>query len=71
MKISEKDRRYLSEKYELSNYFLDELEQFLNTLRESGDTNMMGAVPYIQAEFGIDRYAAKAVLFAWMGRSKN
>lgn len=39
---------------------------FLNQLRQSGETNMFGAAPYLQAEFGLDRYEAKAVLMEWM-----
>ena len=29
---------------------------FLDELRESGDTNMFGAQPYIVDEFGIDKH---------------
>lgn len=46
------------------NYFA-----YLDQLRESGVTNMMGAVPYLQAEFpelAKDRLRAKQVLVAWM-----
>lgn len=39
---------------------------FLNQLRFSGETNMFGAAPYLQAEFGLDRHEAKAVLMEWM-----
>lgn len=39
---------------------------FLNQLRFSGETNMFGATPYLQAEFGLDRHEAKAVLMEWM-----
>jgi hypothetical protein len=41
--------------------------QFLNELRASGDTNMFGASPYLQAEFGLDRREARRVLSDWMG----
>ena len=41
--------------------------QFLNELRESGDINMLGASPYLQAEFGLDRREARRVLSDWMG----
>ena len=41
--------------------------QFLNELRESGDTNMWGASPYLEAEFGLDRREARRVLSDWMG----
>lgn len=39
---------------------------FLDDLRESGITNMMGSTPYIQREFGIDKREAKAHLLKWM-----
>jgi len=41
------------------NYFLDEL-------RESGETNMFGAAAYLVAEFGVSREEAKFLLLNWM-----
>jgi|SanBayMetagenome_1026888.scaffolds.fasta_scaffold242434_2 hypothetical protein len=46
-------------KQEQVNYFLDEL-------RESGATNMFGAVPYIVEEFGFSRQEAQKFLVNWM-----
>ena len=46
-------------KQEQVNYFLDEL-------RESGVTNMFGAAAYLVAEFGVSREEAKALLLNWM-----
>ena len=42
---------------------------YLDQLRESGVTNMFGAVPYLQAEFpelSSDRARASQVLQLWM-----
>lgn len=39
---------------------------YLEKLRESGVTNMFGAVPFLQMEFGMSHNAAKAVLNDWM-----
>jgi len=39
---------------------------FLNDLRESGDTNMFGATPYLIEEFALDKYDARAILSYWM-----
>lgn len=39
---------------------------FLNNLRMSGATNMFGATPYLQEEFGLDRQEAKDILMEWM-----
>lgn len=39
---------------------------FLNDLRDSGVTNMYGAVPYIVNRFGIDNSEASKLLSLWM-----
>ena len=39
---------------------------YLNRLRESGDTNMFGAAPYLQDEFDLDRREARKILSEWM-----
>ncbi len=42
---------------------------FLEKLRESGEINMHGAVPYLQKEFpelAGDRSRARKILLAWM-----
>jgi hypothetical protein len=50
---------------------MKEYFEFLETLRSSGVTNMFGAAPYLQREFGLDKYAAKDVLMAWMESYKS
>ena len=50
---------------------MKEYFEFLETLRSSGITNMFGAVPYLQQEFGLDRYKARDVLLAWMESYKR
>ena len=45
---------------------LDEHLLFLDDLRESGQTNMFGAVPYLKYAFGLDKKKAKIVLVYWM-----
>lgn len=44
----------------------DEHKEFLDNLRESGVTNMFGAAPYLEEEFGLDSKEAKAILAEWM-----
>lgn len=39
---------------------------YLEKLRRSGVTNMYGAAPFLQKEFGMSYNAAKAVLSDWM-----
>ena len=43
-----------------------EMFEYLDDLRASGETNMYGAAPYLQDEFGLDRREARAVLQRWM-----
>ena len=43
-----------------------EVLEFLNILRDSGATNMFGAVPYIKDEFNLDSKEAKSLLSLWM-----
>lgn len=45
--------------------------EYLNNLRDSGVTNMFGAVPYLRAEFGLDRNTARQILATWMKSSMN
>jgi hypothetical protein len=39
---------------------------YLDRLRESGITNMFGAGPYVENEFGLGRQEAKEHLIEWM-----
>lgn len=40
--------------------------EYLDGLRDSGVTNMYGAGPYLEAEFGLDRHTARSYLTQWM-----
>ena len=44
----------------------EEMFEYLNTLRETGVTNMFGASPYLQQAFGLERREAKNILTEWM-----
>jgi len=44
----------------------NEMFEYLNTLRESGVTNMFGAGQYLEQAFDIDRREAKNILLEWM-----
>jgi hypothetical protein len=46
--------------------FMEQYFSYLNVLRESGVTNMFGASPFLEKEFGLNRHEAKNVLAAWM-----
>lgn len=39
---------------------------FLEKLRRSGITNMYGATPYLQDEFGLSKDDAREILIDWM-----
>ena len=39
---------------------------YLEELRDSGTTNMMGAGRYLAAEFALDKSTAKGILLKWM-----
>lgn len=43
-----------------------EVYEYLSELRESGETNMYGARPYLQEEFGFTKEEARSWLLAWM-----
>ena len=40
--------------------------EFLENLRRSGETNMFGATPYLQAQFGLSHRDAMEILADWM-----
>ena len=44
----------------------EEVFEFLDTLRDSGITNMFGAGPFIQEAYGVKRFEAKELLLEWM-----
>ncbi len=44
-----------------------EVMEYLNVLRNSGVTNMFGATPYIESEFGVTKNEARQMLTLWMG----
>ena len=39
---------------------------YLESLRKSGETNMFGAGVYLEGKFGLSRQDAKKVLLEWM-----
>lgn len=57
----------------LSTYSKNECQKYfgyLERLRQSGETNMYGAAPYLQEEFPELRYSperARKILLAWFG----
>lgn len=44
----------------------EQVNDYLDALRDSGATNMFGAAPYLVEEFGVTRHEAKNLLLTWM-----
>jgi len=44
----------------------DEVRDYLNDLRDSGDTNMFGAGAYLERDLDMNRTEAKQALMWWM-----
>lgn len=44
----------------------DQYFEFLDSLRESGATNMFGAAPYLQEAFGLSRQEARNIFLEWI-----
>ena len=55
----------------MKNVSQKEISDYLDFLRTTGDVNMFGSVPYIQAVFGVDKAEAKAALKQWMDDFKE
>ena len=47
-----------------------EHKEYLDELRESGETNMFGAASYLVMEFGLEKKEARAILSEWMATFK-
>ena len=45
---------------------MKEYFDYLVKLRDSGVTNMWGAAPYLEQEFGLSRQEANDILIAWI-----
>lgn len=45
---------------------MEEYFNYLEDLRRSGVTNMFGAAPYLEEEFGIGTQEARRILSLWM-----
>lgn len=57
----------MEEKIERPEFVTNDMLEFLDDLRESGDTNMFGARPYVMEEFPeLTRQEAGHVLSYWM-----
>jgi hypothetical protein len=47
-------------------FVTDDHLEYLDMLRESAVTNMFGAGPYVEYQFGLDRHEAKDIVLYWM-----
>ena len=46
----------------------EDAEAFLIDLRDSGEINMLGAVPHIETEYDISHSEAKEILMWWISQ---
>ncbi len=44
----------------------EEVNVFLDNLRESGAINMFGAAPHVSDTFGVSKYEARDLVINWM-----
>lgn len=44
----------------------EEVNDYLDALRDSGAINMFGAVPYVIDEFNVSKYEARDLVKNWM-----
>jgi hypothetical protein len=51
--------------------FFSNVMEFLSKLRTSGKTNMLGAAPYLQQKFNLEKKEANDLLAYWMGSYRN
>ena len=49
----------------------EKIFEYLDKLRESGVTNMLGAGEYLQVEFDLSKKDARALLTEWMEQFKK
>ena len=50
---------------------MNEYFEYLVELRDSGETNMWGAAPYLEREFGLTPQEARDILIKWIESFKQ
>tara|TARA_R110001583_G_scaffold9615_4_gene45416 strand:- start:256 stop:654 length:399 start_codon:yes stop_codon:yes gene_type:complete len=63
---SEKRKKMINKQDIIFDEISNEVYLYLEELRESGLTNMFGAVPYIEDSFQVNKSLAKKLLNTWM-----
>ena len=56
---------------EISNDEKENIFNYLEDLRDSGQINMFGAAPYVAEAFGINKYQAREILSEWMNNYES
>ena len=57
---------HVEKDYSHLNHYENEIFLYLEELRESGQTNMFGAVPYLVERFEMSKEKARDMLSLWM-----
>ena len=63
--------RKIADYLEQEQRMTEEHNVFLNDLRDSGITNMYGATPYLEDEFGLNPEESRSILGEWMDSFYN
>lgn len=56
---------------EISKEEKENIFDYLEDLRESGQINMFDAAPYVAEAFGINKYQAREILSEWMNNYES
>jgi hypothetical protein len=64
--LTEPQRKQADGLMERPNFVTDKHLKYLDTLRKSGRTNMLGASLYVQARFNLDDKKSREILTYWM-----
>ena len=57
---------HVEKDYSHLNHYENEIFLYLDELRQSGETNMFGAVPYLVERFEMSKEKARDMLSLWM-----
>jgi hypothetical protein len=68
-KSEKRNEEEMTDVYEVEGFeteIVQEVFEYLDSLRESGATNMFGATPYLQTTFELEQREARKLLARWM-----
>ena len=63
--------RFDNKKLKVGGVMDEKYINYLNDLRESGETNMFGAAIYVEQTFGVSKDESRKIVKHWMKNFKN